>query len=280
MTYQFLKSQHVKNIPLLNEMKQLCGPTDEFQFTLMSRAKGTQLAAIWDRLSAKAKKNYAQQLTSALRELRQFTSPVPQRVDGGPLFDRLIGQCIPLAARCKTYGKTTEEWFAGMAEELRYGLAKRYGTEDTNIIDSKLQDLKSNFPDGAPYVLTHGDLNANNIMVHDGKIVAIIDWEHAGYCPWWVEQYTSLTRNWGGSYDLMRMVWAELSPELDIDAFKNKVGKHISPVIEAYSSCPIVHTGEHDFWYRRAFCKCKPWGGCIMKADWGAELKHSVDYSE
>lgn len=35
-------------------------------------------------------------------------------------------------------------------------------------------------------MLTHGDLNTANIMVPDGHVSGIIDWEHAGYYPdWW-----------------------------------------------------------------------------------------------
>ena len=32
-------------------------------------------------------------------------------------------------------------------------------------------------------VLTHGDLNPRNILVKDGKIVALLDWEDAGWYP-------------------------------------------------------------------------------------------------
>jgi aminoglycoside phosphotransferase (APT) family kinase protein len=33
-----------------------------------------------------------------------------------------------------------------------------------------------------------------NILVDAGKIVAIIDWELAGYYPWWVEVHMSYFR--------------------------------------------------------------------------------------
>lgn len=36
-------------------------------------------------------------------------------------------------------------------------------------------------------VFTHGDLNAKNIMVRDGRVVAIIDWETAGFYPEYIE---------------------------------------------------------------------------------------------
>ena len=37
---------------------------------------------------------------------------------------------------------------------------------------------------------THGDLSSSNILVRDGRVVAIIDWEMAGWYPeYW--EYTS-----------------------------------------------------------------------------------------
>lgn len=32
-------------------------------------------------------------------------------------------------------------------------------------------------------VFTHGDIAARNIIVRDGHIVALLDWEFAGWCP-------------------------------------------------------------------------------------------------
>ncbi|KAK2766638.1 hypothetical protein FQN54_005949 [Arachnomyces sp. PD_36] len=37
------------------------------------------------------------------------------------------------------------------------------------------------------FVLTHGDLSARNIMVHDGKITGIVDWEYSGFFPEYME---------------------------------------------------------------------------------------------
>lgn len=39
--------------------------------------------------------------------------------------------------------------------------------------------IRRNKPRPLPLVLTHGDLNPSNIIFKDGKLLAIIDWEHA-----------------------------------------------------------------------------------------------------
>jgi hypothetical protein len=274
MTVKFLQERGTRHIPLVEEMYRFGKDDSEFQFTIMSRAKGVPLMTIWEDLSADIKKGYAQQMIAALRELRQFTSPVPCRVDGSTLWDNIIGQCSP--GTCKTIEKTKEEWFSGMAAELRYGLSKRLQTEDKNIIDAALQDIIDKFPDNAPYVLTHGDLNMGNIIVNEGKIEAIIDWELAGYYPWWVERWASRQRAGNGSFELFDMVWPELNPDLDNDQFRAKVSVRVGAAIEAWGSCDIAHTESHDVWMRPPFCECKPYAGLISRRFWGAELRHTI----
>jgi hypothetical protein len=274
MTVKFLQERGTKNIPLVEEMYQFGKDESEFQFTIMSRAKGVPLINIWEGLSADVKKGYAQQMIVALRELRQFTSPVPCRVDGSTLWDNIIGQCW--AGECKTIEKSKEEWFNGMAAELRYGLSKRLKTEDKNIIDAALQDIIDSFPDNAPYVLTHADLNMGNIVVHEGKIEAIIDWELAGYYPWWVERWACRQRSGNGSFELFDMVWSELNPDLDDKEFREKVFVPVQRAESAWGSCDIEHTESHDIWLRPPFCECKPYAGNIHKARWDAELRHTI----
>lgn len=278
MTHRFLQDKGTKDIPLVKEMHQFGSPGVPYQFTVMSRVKGISLEKAWLSLSPGEKKNYTHQVVAALREMRQFTSPVAQRVDGTPLPDHLIATC-DLNQPCKPIGKNKEEWFNGMIEELRYGLSERLNIEDTEIIEAKVQELQNNFPDGAPYVLTHRDLHLGNILVKDGKIEAFIDWEYAGYYPWWVERYISSMRAVSNAQvELFDAVWAELEPDLSHEQFSRMARDGINPVISAWTNCPIEHTEDHDGWLRPIWCECKSYGGTIRKTDHGAELKHTIDY--
>src|SRR5204863_8894243 len=46
--------------------------------------------------------------------------------------------------------------------------------------------FRDRLPASAPYTLTHGDLASCNIIVKDGQLAGILDWETAGYFPvWW-----------------------------------------------------------------------------------------------
>lgn len=44
------------------------------------------------------------------------------------------------------------------------------------------------------FVLTHGDLSPRNIMVKDGKITGIVDWERSGFFPEYVEYAFAMKR--------------------------------------------------------------------------------------
>ncbi|CDM29129.1 Protein kinase-like domain [Penicillium roqueforti FM164] len=58
-----------------------------------------------------------------------------------------------------------------------------------------LANLKERLPKCEPYVLTHCDLNLGNIMVKDGRLAGILDWEFAAYYPVWYE-YVSASWGW------------------------------------------------------------------------------------
>lgn len=56
-------------------------------------------------------------------------------------------------------------------------------------------------------MFTHGDLNPSNIMVSGNQAVSIIDWEFAGWYPYYWE-YTS---SWYGN--LTRLAWQDIIPK-------------------------------------------------------------------
>jgi len=145
MTHQFLQKQGTKDIPLVKKMVEFEDENGGYNFVVMSRAKGMTLESQWEELSEESKKTYAQQMVAAIRELRQFTAEFPQRVDGSPLWDNVIGNCSS-RKMCQKIGKTAEEWFDSMEEELREGLARILKTRDKTVIDARIQELKVCFP--------------------------------------------------------------------------------------------------------------------------------------
>lgn len=50
-------------------------------------------------------------------------------------------------------------------------------------------------------VLTHGDLAPRNILVHEGEVVAILDWEMSGYYPeYWEYHKAYYPPHWDSSW--------------------------------------------------------------------------------
>lgn len=215
ITWEFLNKQPNLNIPLVKEMRILTDPADSVQFRLMSRAQGKMLGSIWTTLSPEQKASYRDQMVDILKQLRQFTAPFPQKVNGDQLDDHLLCLCRRHPPTCYKMGFTEEEWLEDVSPALRDGLARVHKTKDLKIIEQKLQEIKDNFPRGGPYVLTHGDLNLTNIIVQDDKIEAIIDWEMAGYYPWWGETYLSVMYGDDNSDDLLESVWGRVHSDLD-----------------------------------------------------------------
>lgn len=278
MTQEFLRNQQPSlDIPLIKEMRLLSAPTDKVAITLMSRAQGEGLDQIWNTLSLEQKSSYRGQLSNAVKVWRQFTSPVAKKVDGSLLEDCLIGHCLrPTAPTCKKIGHTTEEWFENLKEDLFRGLSRIHKTKDPSVIEGKFQELKKNFPKSEPYVLTHGDLNLSNIMVKDGKIEAIIDWEYSGYHPWWAERWLSMKVAYHPSGELFGPLWADFSGEMDEATFETEVVENILPVIRAWNGSRVDHPNSNAQWLRPGFCECKPYSGLFKWTELGNQPEHKL----
>lgn len=48
--------------------------------------------------------------------------------------------------------------------------------------------------DSNKFVLTHGDLLPQNIIVRDGRITGIVDWEYSGFFPEYLEYALAVSR--------------------------------------------------------------------------------------
>ncbi|EFE44535.1 hypothetical protein TRV_00671 [Trichophyton verrucosum HKI 0517] len=128
------------------------------------------------------------QLKDILQELRALKPPPGTGVHsfaGGSLYDSRIARCQPRFGPFKTI------------HDFHYWLRDGFEPPEDRpkqIEPDEWEDLKEmvEMQDG-PWpepVFTHGDLNPSNILVREGKVVGIIDWEFAGwYPPYW--EYTA-----------------------------------------------------------------------------------------
>ncbi|KAL4907194.1 hypothetical protein BDW74DRAFT_189729 [Aspergillus multicolor] len=126
----------------------------------------------------------ADQVVGVRQKLRALTATAIQGVGSGPCYPALLfsdrGPHGP-------FDSDAELWDALSATLQARGLPPQV-----------LENLKKRLPKCVPYVLTHCDLNLGNIMVEDGTLVGILDWEFAAYYPVW---YEYVSASWGWTED-------------------------------------------------------------------------------
>ncbi|KAF7934768.1 uncharacterized protein EAE98_002813 [Botrytis deweyae] len=147
-------------------------------FSLAERVPGDTLMNAGNSMTKAEKRVIAKEVVKYLIEVRKFTSPKIEAPDGSMVRDRLIGS----DQRIQYVTDDVEEWWT--RAKLRLSKEQIARWEDV---------IRDEYPVKGPYVLTHGDLDASNIMVKDGHVTGIIDWEHGGYLPeWWEPVATRL----------------------------------------------------------------------------------------
>lgn len=146
-------------------------------YILMERIKGVNVRKIWASLSAKEKANLRTQLRTFLAELRSIPPPHPGQIGDGnysKLYDDRIdaGGFGPFA-NSKDFHRF-----------LRHDVVKPVKDPELDQLITKHEEQEY------PTCFTHGDLSSFNILVRNGCVVGIIDWEMAGWYPTYWE-YTS-----------------------------------------------------------------------------------------
>jgi aminoglycoside phosphotransferase (APT) family kinase protein len=181
-------------------------------FTLTERIPGQTLEQAWPSLSESQKISIADQVAQVRKQLRSnFISTTIQSVDQGPCYPGL------LFLDMQPYGPFHSD------QEFWDALAIAYD----NLPSQVFTNLKKRFPKSEPFVLSHCDLNLGNIMIRDGQVVGILDWEYAAYLPVWYEYisasfaFTEMDVEWkkvlrerlgvhGDAYDDARALWKDL----------------------------------------------------------------------
>ncbi|EXJ81933.1 hypothetical protein A1O1_08000 [Capronia coronata CBS 617.96] len=275
MTLKFLQEQPGLTIPIPQGVRSLSEPSDSISLTLESRVPGVSLLSIYRTLSPEEKTSYVRQMADALRQLRQFTAPRMQKVDGSQLDDFVIAECMTSRpGNCFQIPYQAADWLDHLGVDLRMGLSSMHDTVDPAEIEAKFQQLKDNFIECEPYVLSHGDLNLTNIIVKDGKIQGIIDWERAGYYPWWYER--SIKYVHGESVDFFQAVWPLVEPEVEQEKFEELLKQRFFPAQYAWGHLFHEHLGEGTTWLKPRWCECHPYTGQFKGKYWGKPLSCQI----
>jgi RIO-like serine/threonine protein kinase len=127
------------------------------------------LDKVWTSISGDERQNILSQLQDFLNQLRQLVPPHPgcvETADGSPCFDTRQQSSpfgpFPSVAAFHTF--LGHDYVRNNDRYLEY----------RDIFDTcARRSYRTTF--------THGDLAPRNILVRDGKIVGIIDWEFSGW---------------------------------------------------------------------------------------------------
>ncbi len=153
----------------------------------MERIPGMSFQAAAKTLKDADLANIFAQLQRMIQELRALPPPSGVGAEsciGGSLRDPRIPRSLPMFDPF------------GSIQNLHLWLRDRLRPEDhpegENDEDREAVKKMAAKQDG-PWparVFTHGDLNPSNIIIRDSQVVGIIDWEFAGWYPYYWE-YTS-----------------------------------------------------------------------------------------
>ncbi|KAI5987222.1 kinase-like domain-containing protein [Pisolithus albus] len=149
---------------------------------VMDYIKGQTLAEVWPTFSVWRKFFVGFTLRRYVRQLRRLkasptTPPGPLSVQGPQICESpIFGQVQSTRGPFASYSEFST-WFNKRCE---MGLDARKLPEDH-------PSRKKKFDDSGPLVLTHQDINLQNIILGDDGRLWLVDWGWSGYYPPWFE---------------------------------------------------------------------------------------------
>ncbi|KAF2023438.1 phosphotransferase family protein [Setomelanomma holmii] len=151
------------------------GETHEV-FIYMQLVQGPTLAQQWPKLSSTEKENICSDLRAKVFCLRSLQDSESQQIIGSICHGPAPDLCLEGLPLLKPFRSRVcfHDWISWLW---------RRHVPDPQSIEDPWRGL---LPDNGPIVFTHGDLRPANIIVSatsPAKIVAILDWEQAGWYP-------------------------------------------------------------------------------------------------
>ncbi|KAG2415573.1 hypothetical protein HFD88_006764 [Aspergillus terreus] len=183
-----LPTREVPNIQFVQEQTSIPVPTviesweeGDHTLILMRRIPGEPLSEAWPNLSTEQRGNIARQTAEYLLQLRNLQADNIQALGGGPVYSNfLFKNPVPNSPHGPL--ASDDELWADMERGLKEGVPK-----------AARMLLRRCMPSARPYTFTHSDLTNVNIIVENGSLTGIIDWETSGYFPgWWEYVCTSV----------------------------------------------------------------------------------------
>ncbi|KAI0532520.1 kinase-like domain-containing protein [Xylaria digitata] len=167
-------------------------------YVVMERIQGEELPRAWKSMSVESREDVLAQLRVIFQELHSLSPPSGTGVEScveGSLFDSRISRRNP---RFSPF-KTIQEFHFWLRRDLKpEDLKDREKDQDWYDLMDMMRQQDGHWP---PPTFAHGDLNPFNVLLRDGKVVGLIDWEFSGWYP----HYWEYTSAWFGN--LTRTEW-------------------------------------------------------------------------
>ncbi|KAJ9657866.1 hypothetical protein H2198_004062 [Neophaeococcomyces mojaviensis] len=158
------------SIPVPKVYRTYC--VDKHVYIEMEFIKGNTLHTVWssNTLSPDEKRSFVEQVAAYMNQLRALDPP-----QQGVVASAELGQCLDYRVGYHPFGPfhSNEEFHSFLRRHILLDDSTQvYGESVTQCHTRQYRTCFS-----------HGDLCPSNLMVRDGRIVAIIDWEFAGWYP-------------------------------------------------------------------------------------------------
>lgn len=171
---EFVRKNTAVSVPKVYEVYEYDGA----QHLVMERVAGNRCTDDFSAMTPEQLKNFGMELAGHLQQMRSLKPPAQGFV--GPLS---LGSNLDHRLSGTRFGPF--EKLADFHTYLRFGRPLEHWADRPWVmkVHSRPETYTTKF--------THADLRPNNIMVKEGNITAIIDWEFAGWYPeYW--EYTKM----------------------------------------------------------------------------------------
>ncbi|KAI1773892.1 hypothetical protein F4818DRAFT_85320 [Hypoxylon cercidicola] len=142
--------------------------------TIVERVPGQRLYDIWWSLSQDERERIAREVAHHLDQWRRLKA------------DRISGLSGAAAYHENLFG-TMRQGFGPFRSDEQLWKSIKHQLEQKKVDGDVIQVLKDYMPESAPCVFTHGDLSCANILIHDGRVSAILGFDNAACLPVWAE---------------------------------------------------------------------------------------------